>query len=249
MANGKRLYKKAVGKIQELIASGEYRAGSRLPPERELAEHFGVSRPTIREAIIALEAKGWVSVKTGSGVYVLEQGEDHAGLGSIFSAFELIEARVFIEGEVAALAAEIISEKELEEIRISIDQMASDPSPASSADRKFHGILSEATKNRALSSIIKQLWDAQENLEHIRQAHEAVCMKDDQLRIDEHVAIYKALKAGDSQGARLAMRRHFSRMLKALHETNEERAVREVRQKAFEMRERFSFDRLVSEAR
>ena len=247
MASGERLYIKAVGKIQELIASGEYRAGSRLPPERELAEKFGVSRPTVREAIIALEAKGLVSVKTGSGVYVLEQKEDSSGLGSMFSAFEVIEARVFIEGEAAALAAEIISEKELEEIKSSIEQMESDPSSASEADRKFHNVLSEATKNRALSSIIKQLWDTQENLEHIRQAHEAVCMKDDQRRIDEHVAIYEALKARDSQAARLAMRKHFSRMLTALHETNEERAFREVQKQASEMRERFSFDRLLSE--
>jgi len=73
-------------------------------------------------------------------------------------------------------------------------------------------------------------------------------MKDNQSRIDEHVAIYEALKARDSQAARLAMRKHFSRMLKALHETNEERAFREVQQKASEMRERFSFDRLLSEA-
>ena len=55
MKSEKRLYMKAVGSIQELIASGEYRPGSRLPPERELAEQFGMSRPTIREAIIALE--------------------------------------------------------------------------------------------------------------------------------------------------------------------------------------------------
>ena len=71
MKSEKRLYMKAVGSIQELIASGEYRPGSRLPPERELAEQFCMSRPTIREAIIALEAKGLVSVKTGSGVYIL----------------------------------------------------------------------------------------------------------------------------------------------------------------------------------
>jgi len=130
MANDKRLYTKAVAKIQEFIASGEYRAGSRLPPERELAEQFGVSRPTIREAIIALEAKGLVSVKTGSGVYVLEQKEDHGVLGSMFSAFEVIEARVFVEGEAAALAAEIISKEELEQIKLSVDLMANDPSSA-----------------------------------------------------------------------------------------------------------------------
>ena len=245
MKSEKRLYMKAVGNIQELIASGEYRPGSRLPPERELAEQFGMSRPTIREAIIALEAKGLVSVKTGSGVYILEQDEHASGLGYTVSAFELVEARVIIEGEAAALAAMMITKEELAGIKDAIDEMANEPGSSSTADQKFHLILSGATKNRVLSSMIKQLWDAQENLEHIHQAHQSVCMNDHQRRIDEHQAIYDALEQRNPDAARLAMRRHFSRMLNALHETSEERAVREVRQQASEMRERFSFERLV----
>jgi DNA-binding FadR family transcriptional regulator len=248
MKSEKRLYMKAVGSIQELIASGEYRPGSRLPPERELAEQFGMSRPTIREAIIALEAKGLVSVKTGSGVYILEQDERSTGFGYTVSAFELVEARVIIEGEAAALAAEMITSEELEQMREAVEQMATEPGSSSVADQRFHLILSGATKNRVFSSMIKQLWDAQENLEHIHQAHQSVCMNDHQRRIDEHQAIYDALVQRDANAARYAMRKHFSRMLTALHETSEERAVRAVRQQASEMRERFSFDRLVPEA-
>ncbi|NND00399.1 MAG: FadR family transcriptional regulator, partial [Gammaproteobacteria bacterium] len=68
--SGKRLYRQVVEKMSVLIDSGEYPIGSRLPPERELAERFSVSRPTIREAVIALEAKGRIAVKGGSGMYV-----------------------------------------------------------------------------------------------------------------------------------------------------------------------------------
>lgn len=250
MSGDKRLYVQAVVKIQELIASGDYPAGSRLPPERQLAEQFGVSRPTIREAIIALEAKGLVSVKTGSGVYVLERVQREIGLGAIVSPFELVEARALIEGEAAALAATFISDSQLVELKQAIDDMASDDEATSTVgDRRFHEVISEATQNRAFSNIINQLWDAQESLEHIRQAHQAVCMKDNTIRLSEHQAILDALIDRDTQTARQAMRNHFSRMLMALHQTNEERGISEVLKQVSQMKERFSFDRLANETK
>ena len=72
MAKGTRLYRGVLKKMLQLIESGEFPVGGRLPPERELSERFSVSRPTIREAIVALESLDRVRVKTGSGVYVLE---------------------------------------------------------------------------------------------------------------------------------------------------------------------------------
>lgn len=241
-----RLYIKVVGTIQELIGSGHYQPGSRLPPERQLAEMLGVSRPTVREAIIALEAKGVLAVKTGSGVYVLDPSESTTGLGGSVSAFELVELRVLVEGEAAAMAASMVTEEELEALREQVALMERVPEKAAEADRQFHKILAKSARNRALAEVIHQLWVTQEQLVHIRQAHEAVCMKDDAQRVAEHRAIVDALSARDPGAARTAMRRHFSRMLTALHETNEERAVEEVKQRAREMRARFSFDRLVS---
>lgn len=245
MASEKRLYIQVVEKIMKLIESGDYPVGSRLPAERQLAEELNVSRPTIREAVIALEARGYVSVKTGSGVYVLERVPSSSGLGSVVSPFELVEARVLIEGEAAALAAPMISEEQLAEMKDAIEQMARDDAASTVADRRFHLVISTATQNRAFISIVMQLWDAQESLEHIRQAHQAVCVRDKQVRLDEHIAIYDALASGDSNAARTAMRKHFSRMLNALHDTNEEREVQKVRQQVSQIRERFSFERLV----
>ena len=68
----KRLYRAVANELLSLIDTGEFPVGSRLPAERVLADRFSVSRPTIREAVIALEAKGYLQVRTGSGVYVLD---------------------------------------------------------------------------------------------------------------------------------------------------------------------------------
>ena len=84
----RRLFWRIVEKIETLIDTGIYPPGSRLPPERELAENYGVSRPTIREAIIALEVRERVEVKTGSGIYVAE-GKSANNSDLKISAFEL----------------------------------------------------------------------------------------------------------------------------------------------------------------
>ncbi len=94
-----RLYKSIVEGIIALIDEGIFPAGSRLPGERELAERFSVSRVTIREAEIALEALGHIAIKTGSGAYVV-RGSNQApdGLPDV-TAFELTAARAVIEAE------------------------------------------------------------------------------------------------------------------------------------------------------
>ena len=67
----RRLYRQIADQIRGLIRSGEFAAGARLPPERDLAKQLGVSRPSVREALIALEVEGLVEVRIGSGIYVL----------------------------------------------------------------------------------------------------------------------------------------------------------------------------------
>ena len=111
-----RLYSKISNKILDLINSGEFSAGSRLPTERELADRFKVSRPTIREAIIALEVKEIVTIKAGSGVFVISDDKKFDYTNDI-SAFELLESRVILESEAAALAARMITDNELDIIR------------------------------------------------------------------------------------------------------------------------------------
>ena len=113
----RRLYRQIADQISRLIESGEYRPGARLPPERLLATQLSVSRPTVREALIALEVEGWVDIRGGTGVFVLERPADPAqrtAVPRIFpqtsalpppGPFEVLFARDLVEPEVAALAA------------------------------------------------------------------------------------------------------------------------------------------------
>ena len=243
-----RLYQQVANKVLALINSGKYPAGSRLPAERELAETFGVGRPTIREAMVALETEGRVTVKIGAGVYALDCQSVSEKLGATTSPFELIEARVLIESEVTALAATMITDEELDQLAQALKEMEQENlqhnEGSTLADRKFHTIISQATRNKVFPVVIEQLWAAQEELEHIKLSIQAVCMSNSEARISEHTAIFNALVARDPQVARNAMRNHFSRLLSTLHETTEEQAVQEVRRKVSQNRKRFSIENL-----
>ncbi len=227
-----------------MISSGEFAPGSRLPTERELAEKYQVSRPTIREAIIALEATNRVSVKTGSGVYVLENPIQGAYYDSEVSPFEVLEARVLLEGESAALAAKMITEEELVLLQAAFNKIEQEDQnldhSSSDADREFHTIIANATHNRVLGQQIHMLWEMQENLEHIKVAHQAVCSTEGAKRIREHKAILVAIAQRDSAAARTAMRNHFSNVLETMHAAIEEEALKAARLKGSQMRERFS---------
>src|SRR5690606_17830600 len=113
MSESNRLYRQIAEQLRGLIAQGAFGAGERLPAERDLARQLGVSRPSVREALIALEVEGWVEVRTGSGIYVQpprRRGRSRApangnGSGTDWGPLELMQARELVEGEVAALAA------------------------------------------------------------------------------------------------------------------------------------------------
>src|SRR5579859_6723316 len=105
-----RLYRQIAGQLSALIASGEFPPGARLPSERELAVQLGVSRPSVREALIALEVEGKVEIRVGAGVFVSENPSKRpaAALATEVEGegpFELLRARMTVEGETAALAA------------------------------------------------------------------------------------------------------------------------------------------------
>ncbi len=246
--SGNRLYRQVVEQISELIESGEYAVGSRLPPERELSERFNVSRPTVREAIIALEAIGKIAVKTGSGMYVTSSTAGRGVVGNI-SPFELLESRVLIEGEAAALAASLITPEQIEALEKTLEKMAQENTfiglGPDCADRQFHTIIAEATSNKMLQKVIENLWETQEALDHIRKAHHSVCAPAPEVRLDEHRAILDALANHDANAARVAMRKHFARGIDALHAATEEEAVAEVRRRLSETRERFSSNRII----
>ncbi|MCW8926222.1 MAG: FadR family transcriptional regulator [Xanthomonadales bacterium] len=250
MSNGRRLYQKVMKDMLGLIESGEYPAGGRLPPERELAERFNVSRPTIREAIIALETLGRVTVKTGSGVYVQQH---HTLLDHVYqsvTAFELTEARALIEGEAAALAAKMITDEQLEKLEASLKSMAEENEcgdlAAGDADREFHHLIAEATQNKMLILLTDQMWQVRNNAPQVFQAYKSICEQDGEKRVEEHRIIFNALVKRDAEAARAAMHEHFARILNKLITTSEAQKFEEVRKQSEEVRKRFSMGHLAN---
>ena len=248
MSKDRRRYRGIVEQMIRLIDMGEYPAGGRLPPERELAERFGVSRPTIREAMIALESLDRVQVKTGSGIYVLESPGGGNGFDSSISAFELTEARALIEGEAAALAATLISEEELQRLENALKEMAAETANgrlvSELADKKFHHIISKATRNNMMAAVIDRLWFVRDNSPLVHQAYQSICETDGAARVNEHQEIFLALKKRDAAASRAAMHRHFSRILNKLIAADEARQVEKIKQNTLQCRERFSLNHL-----
>src|ERR1700759_3948390 len=139
-----RLYRQIADQLSALIASGEFAEGSRLPSERDLAAQLGVSRPSVREALIALEVAGKVEVRVGAGIFVSARrpvagAPDPAKEGQ--GPFELLRARWLVEGEIAAEAARSGKPEELEIVRNAVAEMARNQNQrreADAADRNFH---------------------------------------------------------------------------------------------------------------
>jgi len=236
MAN-RRLFWNIVEQIESAIDRGTYTVGNRLPPERELAETFNVSRPTVREAIIALEVRGRVEVKTGSGVYVLKaKGQDSSVK---MNAFEVTQARALVEGEVAAIAATSITEEELQALEKTLVAMEKQQN-VEKADKK-------STRNNAMINSVENLWRLRTSTREIIADYDSVCSKDNAQTLAEHKAIYDALKSGDASQARDAMHAHFNRLINALFDAEETRALEEIKRKASEKRDMYSLAHLTKQ--
>jgi len=212
--DNRRLYRQIADQIAALIEKGEYGAGARLPPERDLAKQLGVSRPSVREALIALEVEGYVEVRVGSGVYVL--GPRPAARAERLPAdsgpFELIRARWLIESECAALAAKSATKAQVRALEEALELMEADRDNGVvplGHDRLFHLRLAEASGNSALTLVVKTLWDQRTGPLFLRLEHHFDTPELWTVAIREHRDIVAAIVKRDVAGARAAMRRHM----------------------------------------
>jgi GntR family uxuAB operon transcriptional repressor len=213
----RRLYRQIADQIAGLIGNGEFAHGSRLPAERELATLLGVSRTSVREALISLEIGGLVEVRVGAGVFVTA-GSTATGMAGDKGPgpFELLNARILIEGEVAALAAVNATADDLEALKQAIVRMTAhvdDFDIREETDRDFHLGLAKATGNGSLELVVEGLWNQRAELWGRMQQHfhtEALAKR----TIHDHAAILAALVAKDADGARAAMHRHIARVVR-----------------------------------
>lgn len=211
-----RLYRRIARQLSDLIASGEFSPGQRLPAERELAEQLGVSRPSVREALIALEIEGKVEVRVGTGVFVarprplpvaaLDQGE---------GPFELLRARRVVEGETAALAAKEGTAAEIAEIRGAVEELRrsqTDGQKTDRADRRFHVAIARATHNGPLAAVVQMLWDQGRGAmwKQMEKHFSTPALRAATIR--DHRAVLEAIEARQPQKARKAMHAHLARV-------------------------------------
>lgn len=217
----RRLYLDVANQIEQLIKTGQIEPGERLPSERNLAVSFGVSRPTIREAMIALEIAGLVEIRTGSGIYVLppkpmpRRGRlKDEGPGP----FEILESRLLIETETAALAAARISDVQLEALEEALAEIEKDDNAggvSERADQRFHCIIAEASGNSALAAAIRWLWELRNKSKISALFHQRVRDQGVHPSAEDHRRIYRAMKSRDPMRAREAMRAHIAAALDA----------------------------------
>lgn len=234
----KRLYREIAEQIRERIVAGHFALGARLPSERELAESFDVSRSSVREALIALEISGYVDVRMGSGVYVcarLPAGEGlraaegaQDGAAVEMAPFELLEARLLLEPECAALAAQHATPEQrtqLARLHQAMERAHSRPDDRKGPvhyDRMFHQAVANACPNAALASACMHLWDLRErSVVYQRLDEHFVTPAIWQLAWNEHVRIVEAICAGDAVRARHAMAYHINAIMARLREDPE----------------------------
>ena len=211
-----RLYRQIADQLRTLIAQGEFAVGARLPAERDLAQQLGVSRPSVREALIALEVEGWVDVRTGSGVYVLERERRAAApvAETEWGPLELIRARRVVEGETAAIAAQQRRRPHLDAMERALGDMrdmAARKVMPLEGDRAFHLAIVEACGNAVLSETVQGFWDSRRGPIFTRLGGYFETAASWGKAIDEHEAIRDAIAARDAEAARSAMHVHMDK--------------------------------------
>jgi len=217
----RRLYRQIAEQIRGLIRSGEYLPGARLPPERDLAKQLGVSRPSVREALIALEVEGLVEVRIGSGIYVQRaaaaRNDDDAAVHAEAGPFELLRARHVIESECAALAAKSAKKAQIAAIEDAVAVMQREfdaHTQPLAGDQLFHIRIAEATGNGALVAVVKMLWEERTGPLYKQLEHHYDSPALWVAAMAEHRAVVAAIAAHDASGARSAMQRHLTQAYK-----------------------------------
>jgi GntR family transcriptional repressor for pyruvate dehydrogenase complex len=164
-----RIYEEIVRQVKAMIAEGRLRSGDQLPPERELAEKFLVSRASVREALRALESLGLIAIRPGEGTFVREISVEAlveplalVMLSQREAIAELFEARRLLEPTIAGLAATRATPDEIHEMQRILDEQAREVGSGRTGlvqDAQFHAAIGTAAHNRAITRIAHAIMD------------------------------------------------------------------------------------------
>lgn len=219
-----RLYQQVAHQLRELIRSGEYRPGNRLPPERDLARQLGISRPTVREAMIALEIQGLIEIRVGSGIFVLPAPSAASPEDPGPSPHEVLGARRLVEAEIAAAAAAHARPDQLCAIQAALDDMAQDIAAGGhglAGDRQFHVQIAAATGNSVLVGLVESLWDGRESLIFTLLGVHTQLLQAKAMTLADHRRIFGCISRRDPEAARSAMAEHLDHVRAILEGTPE----------------------------
>lgn len=214
MHETKRVYQQIADQIREIIEERPLTIGSRLPAERDLAQQLGISRPSLREALIALEIEGIIEIRSGSGIYVLTPiglGQPNPSLGE--SPVELMQARAVIEcGLIIQCAARVTAQAllELEQILESMTQNVEANQKPLEHDRQFHIGIASIAGNTILTNLVAKLFDERHSPISERMQGRTESRATWRMAVEEHRAIVNALKSKDPFAAQAAMHAHLT---------------------------------------
>ena len=225
-----RLYQVVARKIARMIEANAGNGDWRMPSERELAEEFGVSRPVIREAVIALEMRGIVEVRGRAGIVVLPAPAPQVNFDSIGTdigpgPFELLEARQALESSAAAMAAERATTYDLMILEECIEQMQQERDVVllnERGDRDFHLTIARMSGNAIILSMTEALWAQRDGSVMWKKLHEHIHAPDVRpLWIGDHHAILSAIRLRNADAAYRAMARHIRNVIDELLDADE----------------------------
>ena len=216
----KKVYMKIVEQVRDLIKEGRLKPGDKLPPEQTLAEKFGTSRPSVREALSALEILGITESRGGRGNFIKDNldtplyAQKYRELEEEESPFEILEARKAVETEIVGLAAKKATKEDIVSIRGSLDKMKSaitNIPRIMEFDREFHINIAKAAHNSLLFSMITYMADLQKEKLWINLKEKSWSIPGrPQKYLEEHTEILNAIKNKDSKGARKGMHNHLA---------------------------------------
>lgn len=217
-----RTYQKIARHLKGQITAGKYELGDRLPAERELAAKLGVSRASLREALLALEIAGVIEIRGGAGVFVLNnqkipEREINDFLGGEPGPYEILEVRRLIEGQAAYGAALKANREEMDGLEDLVQQLLDIRLDATDEfvllDREFHIQVAKASGNSVLLQMIHWLWDIGKGPMWKRWYHDQRSKKNRQRSRNEHHEIFIFIKNREAELARTAMAAHVDRLV------------------------------------
>ncbi|WP_299954680.1 GntR family transcriptional regulator [uncultured Roseobacter sp.] len=211
-------------RLLELIKSGDLGSGGKLPTERALADWFGVGRRFVRQALDALEAEGLVWRKQGKGTFAGQptdpMGDLAARITGETNALEVMEARLCIEPELAALCAARVLPEEVTRLRMLARRQweATDAQAMELWDGSLHRLIAQCARNRPLLTAYSMLDKIRSNPSWVRIRAKARTETSLQVTHSEHTAIVDAIAAGHADAARIAMCDHLETRFAALRD-------------------------------